>query len=239
VETFKNLKEYDNKRKMKKMTPLTKFLSMGLITAAIGMHPSFSYTNLSQFYSRLTEQEKKIPTKVRGEELQKIIIQEELNTGRFSSEQVVEMIEKSIQKVGSLPEYMDEGTIYSFVDNESSWNPRAKSKKGARGLGQITKDTWKTYNPKVSYSKVYEPVENLETTVKVINGHEEYFEKMHPRWEDLPKEEKLKIHAAAYNWGKGNLKKIGWDLEKQEKRIPRETKRHIKKILRTYEALSS
>jgi len=169
--------------------------------------------------------------------LQKII-KYKLNTGKFSPEQTIGLLKKGITESQGLPGYMDEGYIYCLINQESYWNPKAESEAGARGLGQIMRNTWKDYCPIESYNKAYDPESNIKTSVKVIKGNEKYFKRFHPNWEEVSREEKLKLHVAAYNWGPSNVKKIDWNLNKT-KEIPRETRDHVKKILNDYNNLSN
>jgi len=224
---------------MKKLL-LEKILRIGLIATTIGLYPSMSHERAlipeSTIYE-ITYVQEKDPSRVTEQELVKKITTENLNTGKYSPNQAVELLKKSVAKEGGLPEPVDIGAFYCFVKNESGWDPNARSKSGARGLGQIMRRTWKEHNPGTNYNKAYEPEANLETAVKIINSNEEYFKEKHPNWKNISKEEKLKIHAAAYNWGNSRVKRIDWDLNK-EKRIPKETRNHVKRIMKDYFALS-
>lgn len=216
---------------------LKQILAIGTIAIGATLYPSPSSEKI--FISpKLIQNEYilKRDVKASKEHLEKRIINERLNTGEFSPRKVVELLEKGEKEGGGLPKYIDLPFLYTLVEAESEWNPLAKSEKGAKGLAQITEDTWEDYNLQTPYKEAYNPEANLETAVKIIRGHEEYFSKNHSRWNYLKKEEKLKIHAAAYNWGKSKLKKIKWNLNNKRK-IPKETRNHIKKIMKTYEKI--
>jgi soluble lytic murein transglycosylase-like protein len=223
---------------MTKKSLIAKIFGIGVIASTIAFSSSgntgknINYYPSPQLYSQQIVKEKIEPK----EYLKKRIIEENLDTGNYAPEKAVEILEKGIRKAGGLSEKIDINFLYSIVANESSWNPREKSSAGAKGLAQITEDTWNDYNPKVSYKEVYNPEENIKAAVKIINGHEQFFAKNHPNWENLGKTERLRIHAAAYNGGRNRIKRINFNLE-NKKRLPRETRNYIKKVLDTYEKI--
>jgi len=98
---------------------------------------------------------------------------------------------------------MPENLMAALVTQESSWDPRAKSSAGARGLTQLM------------------PVHNVDTddTDASIEYGAEYLSGLKDQfgtWE---------LALAAYNWGPGNLEKKG--IEK----APKETRDYIKNIM--------
>jgi hypothetical protein len=220
---------------------LLNILASGIIATGIILQPGLSYEkifihNPIKIYSQ-SNVPKTNPAKNK-EYLKKKITEEKLNTGKYTPNQAVEMLERGIKNGGGLPGKVDIAFVYSLIEKESEWNPHAKSSVGARGLGQIMKRTWADYNPKILYKKAYDPEKNLETVIKVINGHEEYFLRYHPNWNKLEKKEKLKIHAAAYNWGQRRIKDINFNL-KNEKKIPLQTRNHVKKVMKVYEIINN
>jgi hypothetical protein len=220
---------------------LLKILGTGIIATSIILQPTFSYEKIFKYplliNSYTSPSKERSPAKS-GEYLKKKILKKKLNTGKYTPKQTVELLEKGIKNGGGLPEKMDITFIYSLIEKESEWNPKAKSSVGARGLGQIMKGTWEDYSPKRVYNDAYNPEKNLETVVKIINGHEEYFSTYHPNWSKLGKKEKLKIHIAAYNWGQRRIKDINFNL-KNEKKIPLQTKNHIKRVMEIYERINN
>ncbi len=234
---------------MVKKSLLTKLIGIGTIATAIALSPSQSYEDTSYFSepifieareksTEMIHEERRIEEEKRKkEDMVKKVLAAEFDIGKYTSEQAIKIIEKGISHSGELPPYMDVGYLFCIINNESGGNPKAKSKKGARGWFQLMPETWKDYNPRTSFDRAYDPEENTKTAIKAINGNEAYFEEKHPRWNALSTEEKLELHAAAYNWGKGNLRRIGWDLNKK-KRIPFETRKHIKEIMKDYRNLA-
>lgn len=224
---------------------LLNILKTGIIATSIILQPTWGYEKIieypllinSSIYQPYTSSSKGKSSAKSGEYLKNKILEEKLNTGKYTPKQMVELLEKGIKSGGGLPEKMDITFVYSLIEKESEWNPKAKSSVGARGLGQIMKRTWKNYSPKRTYNEAYNPEKNLETVVKILNGHEEYFSNYHPNWNKLEKKEKLKIHAAAYNWGQRRMKDINFNL-KNEKKIPLQTKNHIKKVMEVYEIIN-
>lgn len=218
---------------------LLSFLTAGVIATSVLAPSSTYYERFSNYNPSRAVQTKTIENYVpdQKEILKKKILEENLETGKYTPEKTVEILEKGIKKGGELPRYIDINYLYCLIEKESSWNPKAKSKVGAKGLAQVMKSTWKYYNPKTPYSKVYDPETNVGTAVKILKGHEEYFSKYHPNWKNLKKEEKLKMHAAAYNAGQSKLKKINWEID-NKKKVPLETRKHIAKIMEKYKKLS-
>jgi hypothetical protein len=216
---------------------LTKILGITLITTAVSGYPSQSYEN-NEYFNQKSFMEARETTKemIKKREIRENILASVILSETFTPEKTVELLDKGINRGEGLPDYMNEGFVYCIVKKESNWNPNAMSHENAKGLGQLTQATWEENNPEVSYNRVYDPEANLETVVKTINGNEKYFGINHPNWESLPTQEKLEIHAATYNWGRKNLKKIGWNLNKKNK-IPRETKDFVYKIIKSYNSL--
>lgn len=110
--------------------------------------------------------------------------------------------------------------VYAVINVESSFNPRAKSNKGATGLMQLMPSTakWCADNLKIDYTDemLYDPSYNIRLGAYYLR----YL---------LDKFGSETLALTAYNAGEGNLKK--W-LESGESEIPfPETERYVKKVL--------
>lgn len=106
---------------------------------------------------------------------------------------------REVEEIHGMPENL----MAALVNQESQWDPKAKSLAGAKGLTQLM------------------PVHKIDTddTDASIEYGAEYLAKMKDKfgtWE---------LALAAYNWGPGNLKREG--IEK----APKETLDYIKRIL--------
>lgn len=228
---------------MSKKSSLLRMLGIGIATGMITGYPGLAHETSTPRYIPPVKQElvleRPAPAKIRGDELYKKIIEDGLNTGKFSPDKMINLIETGIHSAGGIPEHMDEGFVYQLINRESEWNPNAVSDEYAEGLGQITPQTWETYNPGVSYTKVRNPEENVKTIIRILNGHEKYFRENHPTWEKLSDEKKRAIQLAGYNWGEKHLRRIGWDLEGQTKRVPLETRIFVRDVLKGYDALKT
>ncbi len=108
---------------------------------------------------------------------------------------------------------VDPAIIKAIVMAESSFNPKAESKVGARGLMQLMPRTAEYLGVKDSFN----PVENIDAGVR-------YFNKLLHRFDH-----NIELALAAYNAGSRNVRKYGG--------IPpfKETKVYIKKVLAYYE----
>jgi len=92
-----------------------------------------------------------------------------------------------------------------LIEQESSWNPRAKSNAGAMGLGQFmpdtaTKDMGLTLDEEGGPGSVWHPESNLNASAKYLRaGFDRYIK------QGFSPTEAWKISAAAYNAGMGNI----------------------------------
>ncbi len=111
---------------------------------------------------------------------------------------------------------IDPAIIKALITTESSWNPRAVSKKGAMGLMQLMPATAN----EMQITDPFDPEEN-------IDGGTRYLRQLLDRFDD-----NLDLALAAYNAGPSRVEK--------RRGIPRiaETKKFIKKVLSIYEGKS-
>lgn len=130
----------------------------------------------------------------------------------------------SLYQNGEVPKYVDKESFKNFIDQESDFNVNAYNKfSKASGLGQMLHGAWYQVDKSSNYyMDRFNPEKNLENSLKYIIWIEKALGKMHPSWKDVKKEEKMDYIVASYNWGIGNLNKVGWDLAY----IPEETKNY-------------
>jgi soluble lytic murein transglycosylase-like protein len=87
--------------------------------------------------------------------------------------------------------HVDARLVHAVIEQESNYQPRARSKKGARGLMQLMPDTARQYGVRNSY----DPKANLEAGVRHLK--------------DLLNRLELPIALAAYNAGEGAVRRYG------------------------------
>ena len=134
-----------------------------------------------------------------------------------SSQKYLETIMRNAYSKGLSPE-----EIVALIKAESSWDPKAKSIKGATGLMQLMPGVRKTMDVK----DPYDPFEGIEKgTTHLMELKEKYRD---PR-----------IYLAAYNAGEGAVNRWlrgGWDGSIHT--IPyRETRNYVRGVIRTAESL--
>jgi hypothetical protein len=123
----------------------------------------------------------------------------------YTKDQLKQLAVEAAQRHGVDP------TFYvAQIEQESAWNPNAKSRAGARGLAQFMPVTLKDYphNPN-------DPVASLDAGAR-------YMAKLTKQFGD---EDTARL---AYNWGQGNLRKHLANPEKNP--LPKETAEYNKKI---------
>lgn len=86
---------------------------------------------------------------------------------------------------------VDARLVHAVIEQESNYQPRARSKKGARGLMQLMPDTARQYGVRNSY----DPRANLEAGVRHLK--------------DLLSRLDLPTALAAYNAGEGTIRRYG------------------------------
>ncbi|MFY9235211.1 MAG: lytic transglycosylase domain-containing protein [Fimbriimonadaceae bacterium] len=117
---------------------------------------------------------------------------------------------------------VDARLIMAMVMTESGFNPKATSRAGAQGLGQLMPGTARG----MGVSNSYDSIENLYGTVKLVRGHlATYTAKTGNSFDGLV------LMLAAYNAGSGAVRKHGG--------VPpyRETQNYIRKVIGVYNAL--
>lgn len=120
---------------------------------------------------------------------------------------------------------VDPRLVVAVILAESHFKPTATSPKGAMGLGQLMPGT----AAGLGVSNAYDPVENVEGSVRLIKGH---LDKLsgNAAWNELTWQD-LSLALASYNAGSGAVKKYGG--------VPpyRETRNYIDKVISTYKKL--
>jgi soluble lytic murein transglycosylase-like protein len=103
---------------------------------------------------------------------------------------------------------MDARLVHAVIEQESNYQARARSKKGAKGLMQLMPDTARQYGVRNSY----DPKANLEAGVRHLK--------------DLMSRLELPLALAAYNAGEATIKRYGG--------VPpyAETQNYVRSILR-------
>ena len=103
---------------------------------------------------------------------------------------------------------VDARLVHAVIEQESNYQARARSKKGARGLMQLMPDTARQYGVRNSY----DPKSNLEAGVRHLK--------------DLLSRLELPLALAAYNAGEATIKRYGG--------LPpfAETQNYVRSILR-------
>ena len=142
-------------------------------------------------------------------------------------DEIYEIIEEIYEKI-DMPEYISRNHIRAMILTESQDNPLAMSKKGARGLMQLTIEAWKEVDDSDYFLKAFDPYKSIEVGMKYLKWIDNYARKKHPSWDSLPDEKKREIIFASYNGGSSRVKYRGWEIT----RMPPETRNYISKIER-------
>jgi len=91
----------------------------------------------------------------------------------------------------SATHHVDARLVHAVIEQESNYQPRAKSKKGARGLMQLMPETARQYGVRNSY----DPKANLEAGIRHLK--------------DLMSRLELPLALAAYNAGEATIRRFG------------------------------
>ncbi|MCX7759349.1 MAG: lytic transglycosylase domain-containing protein [bacterium] len=152
--------------------------------------------------------------------------QNAINSSRNTRMQIQEAIACNIAKAGGIEDKydliicqaaqkynIDPNLIKSIIKKESSFNPKANSKVGAKGLMQLTDQT----SQYLGVKKPFDPEQN-------IMGGTRYISKLIDKFDG-----KLELALAAYNSGPARVKKYN--------DIPpfRETQTYVRKVIEFYE----
>ena len=126
-----------------------------------------------------------------------------------------------------VPEYITKRFVRAQIWAESWDYPKAKGKKGERGLMQIMPNTWKGIEPELSFkTNAFNPYRNVYAGVKHLVSLDKELQRRNSKWERLNEEEKRRLIAAAYNCGLGGVIKSHYNIKK----VPETTKRYVKNI---------
>ena len=109
--------------------------------------------------------------------------------------------------------------IQAMVEVESNYNPRARSNKGAVGIGQLMPNTIKAFNVK----DPFDPKENLRGMKALLQ-------------EELQRFEEPLLAIAAYNAGSPRVQQAidragTTDFNEVQKYLPKETREYVLKVL--------
>lgn len=118
-----------------------------------------------------------------------------------------------------------------LIPIESSGNPKAISKSGARGLLQIMPETWKEitreiYGRQIPFSHAFDPHTNKTVAIAYLEKIEDMLSKNIPYWNDLSLDEKQDRIAAGYNGGPNRLIRNKGNIGK----MPKETRNYVQKL---------
>ena len=132
-----------------------------------------------------------------------------------SPEELRRMVEDKVRSFG-LPSW-----VARLPEVESGFNPKALSDKGAGGLWQLMPETAKSLGLRVDeeVDERFDPVKSTDASLRYIKSLYDKFKS----WV---------LVLIAYNWGEGNLMRVGADrVLKDLTLIPKETRDYIKKVL--------
>jgi len=112
---------------------------------------------------------------------------------------------------------IDERLFFSLISQESQFNPRAVSPKGARGLGQLMPGTAARFG--VGRGQVFDVGAN-------VNASAQYFRFLLDHYQG-----NTDLALAAYNWGEGHVDKFLAQLQGgRNPKLPGETRNYVEAI---------
>lgn len=124
---------------------------------------------------------------------------------------------------------LDKYLVYSIIKAESKFDPNALSKKGAKGLMQLSDITarWASTELELKYYNIYDPETNIMFGCWYLNKLEKQFKN-------------IDLVIAAYNGGSGNVRK--WlnnsNFSKDGKKLDvipfKETENYTEKVIKNY-----
>jgi len=122
----------------------------------------------------------------------------------------------------------------AVIKVESNDNPDAVGRAGERGLMQIMPGTWQDVAG-VNFDRAFDPNSNVRVGIRYYMWLAEKIEEGlgEERWKNLPREERFRMAAAAYNGGIGRMRRNGFDIRK----MPNSTQRYVEKVIRKFEEL--
>ena len=167
------------------------------------IYARYSYLNaVSQIYSYINENGKIVYTNIPSISLSEF----ELNEDKIKKYQnIIEDISSYYQ--------IDPNLVHAIIIAESNYNPKAISRKGAKGIMQLMPSTAERYGVK----SIFDPVDNIKGGIKYLKDLLLIFDG------------DLRYALAAYNAGENMVKYYNG--------IPpfKETKEYVKKVLNLYE----
>ena len=138
-------------------------------------------------------------------------------------ENLKDMVEREVAKAG-LPPW-----VAKIPKIESNYDPKAVSPRGAAGLWQLMPETAKAFGLKVEgdIDERFDPVRSTKAAIRYIK----YLKEKFGDW--------IKV-AVAYNWGEGNLIRLGeFNPEMDMDKLPEETRDYVRKLISLIEEDSS
>ncbi len=138
-------------------------------------------------------------------------------------ENLKEMVEREVARSG-LPRW-----VAKIPEIESGYDPKAVSPKGAAGLWQLLPETARSLGLKVEgdIDERFDPVKSTKAALRYIK----YLKDKFGDW--------IKV-VVAYNWGEGNLMRLGdFNPDRDMDKLPKETRNYVTKLIKLIEEDSS
>ena len=145
------------------------------------------------------------------------------NFYKGKEEKLKEMVEREVARSG-LPRW-----VAKIPEIESGYDPKAVSPKGAAGLWQLLPETARSFGLKVEgdIDERFDPVKSTKAALRYIN----YLKDKFGDW--------IKV-VVAYNWGEGNLMRLGdFNPDRDMDKLPKETRNYVTKLIKLIEEDSS